>query len=97
MNEREHLERLVARLPPPIRPAAAFLLRPGAKWVRLPMGVLLVVGGVFGFLPILGFWMVPLGALLLAQDIPVLRGPTVRNLEAVQHWWERRRGGTRPP
>lgn len=97
MDEREHLERLVARLPAAVRPAAAFLLRPEAKWVRLPMGVLLVVGGVLGFLPILGFWMVPLGALLLAQDIPVLRGPTVRAIEAVQRWWERRRGGTRPP
>lgn len=92
MDEREHLERLVARLPRAIRPAASFLLRPDAKWVRLPAGVLLVVGGVFGFLPILGFWMIPLGALLLAQDIPVLRRPTVRAIEAVESWWRRRRG-----
>lgn len=95
-EHREHLERLLARLPPSIRSAASRLLRPEAKWVRLPVGVLLIVGGVFGFLPILGFWMIPLGALLLAQDIPALRGPTVRAIGAVQRWWERRRGA-RPP
>jgi hypothetical protein len=32
-----------------------------------------MVGGVFGFLPILGFWMIPLGAALIALDIPPLR------------------------
>jgi len=37
------------------------------------LGVLLVVGGVFGFLPILGFWMIPLGAAMIALDIPPLR------------------------
>ena len=48
--------------------------------------------GVVGFLPILGFWMLPLGALLLAEDLPFLRKPTLRALGAVQQWWDRRRG-----
>jgi hypothetical protein len=31
-------------------------------------------------LPILGFWMVPLGLALLAVDVPFLRGPLGRLL-----------------
>ncbi len=27
-----------------------------------------MVGGVLGFLPVLGFWMIPLGLLVLAPD-----------------------------
>jgi len=49
--------------------------RPTSRLIRLPMGVLLVFGGLFGFLPILGFWMLPLGLLLLARDIPSLERP----------------------
>ena len=44
------------------------------RFVRIPLGVLLVLGGLFGFLPVLGLWMLPLGLLLLAVDIPRLRG-----------------------
>lgn len=40
---------------------------------RSALGVLMVAGGVLGFLPILGFWMAPVGAALIALDIPVLR------------------------
>ena len=47
------------------------------RWllVRLPLALLLIVGGVFSFLPVLGIWMLPLGLLLLAVDLPFLRGP----------------------
>jgi hypothetical protein len=37
-------------------------------WIRTGSGSLLVVGGIFGFLPVLGFWMIPLGLILLAVD-----------------------------
>lgn len=43
------------------------------RLLRIPLAVLLVLGGLLGFLPILGFWMVPLGLLLLAVDIPALQ------------------------
>ena len=45
---------------------------------------------------ILGLWMVPLGALLLAQDIPFLRRPVGQALVWLERqWikWKRRRGG----
>ena len=35
------------------------------RWV---LGTILIVGGLLGFLPILGFWMIPLGLLVLAPD-----------------------------
>ena len=36
---------------------------------------LLIFGGIFSFLPVLGLWMLPLGLLLFAQDVPVLQKP----------------------
>lgn len=46
-------------------------LPPGA---RLVVGLLLIGGGMLGFLPVLGFWMIPLGIGVAALDIrPVLR------------------------
>jgi hypothetical protein len=53
----------------------ARIRRPGARWVRVPLGILLVLGGIFSFLPVLGIWMLPLGLLLLALDLIFLQGP----------------------
>jgi|SRR5690625_4239534 len=53
---------------------------------RLPLGLLLVVAGVVGFLPVLGFWMLPLGLLLLSIDVPALQGI----VSAVIIWARRR-------
>ena len=86
-----HLQRLATRLPGPLRSALVWVLRPEAKWLRIPLGLVLVLGGFVGFLPILGFWMIPLGALLLAEDFPLVRKPTVRAIDAVESWWMRRR------
>jgi RimJ/RimL family protein N-acetyltransferase len=42
--------------------------------LRLILGLLLMLGGVFAFLPVLGLWMLPLGAAIAALDImPILR------------------------
>lgn len=42
--------------------------------LRLVVGILLIGGGVLGFLPLLGFWMIPLGIAVAALDVlPVLR------------------------
>ncbi|HJM91776.1 MAG: hypothetical protein QGG19_10445 [Alphaproteobacteria bacterium] len=43
------------------------------RWLRLCVGVLLLFGGILGFLPILGFWMFPLGLLVLSYDLPTVR------------------------
>jgi hypothetical protein len=41
--------------------------------LRSALGVVLIGAGVVGFLPILGFWMLPLGLAFIALDIPPLR------------------------
>lgn len=37
--------------------------------LRLVAGLLLICGGFLGFLPVLGFWMIPLGLAVAALDV----------------------------
>jgi purine-cytosine permease-like protein len=46
---------------------------PGSRVGRTILGVLLIVGGLVGFLPLLGFWMIPLGLIVLSVDFPMVR------------------------
>jgi hypothetical protein len=63
------------------------LRHPHARWVRIPAGVLLILGGVFSILPVLGIWMLPLGLLLIAYDVPILRRPVGRfTIWAARKW-----------
>lgn len=68
-----------------------WLREPSSRWVRIPMGLLLVFGGILGFLPLLGLWMLPLGLLLLSQDLPFLRRPIRRMLICLERQWARRK------
>jgi hypothetical protein len=53
----------------------------------LPVGILFVIGGIFSILPVFGLWMLPLGLLLMAYDIPFLRKPVGRfTIWAVRKW-----------
>ena len=81
------LERLTDRLPERWQAAVRRLRQPCARRVRIPAGVLLIIGGCLFILPILGLWMVPLGLILLAEDVPVLR----RLRDRVLDWIERHR------
>lgn len=54
---------------------------------RIPAGVGLVIGGLLGWLPILGFWMLPLGLVLLSADFAPLR----RRRRLIVVWYGRRR------
>ncbi|WP_071672780.1 hypothetical protein [Nioella nitratireducens] len=40
--------------------------------LRLLLGLVLIAGGILGFLPVLGFWMLPLGVAVAALDIAPL-------------------------
>ena len=73
------LSRLEKRLPGFAARCLRYLVD-SSPWVRIPPALLIFLGGFVGFLPILGFWMIPLGLVLLAQDIPFLRPPLARML-----------------
>ena len=71
---------------------------PRNRIVRIGLGVSLVVlGGVFGWLPILGYWMVPLGLLVLASDSPVIRRWNRRAGVALVGWWRGRKSKRNAP
>lgn len=65
--------------------------RPSSRIVRIPLGILLVLGGIFSFLPVLGIWMLPLGLLLLALDLPILQPPLNSLILRGQRWWAKRK------
>lgn len=72
---------------------------PGHPVIRIILGCLLILGGFLGFLPILGFWMVPLGLLILAVDVPIARRLRRRTEIRLGRWlvkrhpkWARRFG-----
>ena len=91
MHPRIHdprLLRLLNALPHPARRSYTWLIRREARWLRLPLGLALIAGGILGFLPVLGVWMVPVGALLLGEDIPPVRRLTLRALGKAQQWWD---------
>lgn len=92
------LLRMLNAMPYPARRSYTWLIRPEAKWLRLPLSFVLIAGGTFGFLPVLGFWMLPIGVLLLGEDIPPVRRATLRVLGKAQHWWDgwRLRRSARP-
>ena len=59
--------------------------------LRKTVGVLLVLGGILGFLPILGYWMIPVGLTLLAVDWAWAR----RLSRRLRVWYGRRIQGRR--
>jgi hypothetical protein len=69
-----------------------WLRKPSSIYARIPIAFLLIVGGIFSFLPVLGLWMLPLGLLLFAQDVPILQTPMARMLGWIERKWiERQR------
>jgi hypothetical protein len=94
-----HLDRWQRLLPRWAARGLRWLRKPSARWLRIPIGLLLVVCGLFGFLPVLGFWMLIPGLLLLSLDLPFLRRPmrvmivrTRYALRRVRHWYRARSG-----
>ena len=81
-------DQIEQKAPGKISNALAALRRPKMQLIRIPMGILLVIGGILSFLPILGLWMLPLGLLLLAIDLPFLRPPVNRIVLWVERKWQ---------
>lgn len=59
---------------------------PRSRFLRILLGIAFIIGGLLGFLPIVGFWMLPLGLLVLSYDLPFAR----RWRRRFVVWWHRR-------
>jgi hypothetical protein len=85
------IERLIDRLPNSVRSTIRWLRRPSSRRVRVPAGVLLIGGSFLSILPFFGLWMLPLGLMLLAEDVPPLRRARDRILDHLErhrpHWF----------
>ena len=101
MNGRETLDlafsQLQALLPRRAARWLAWLRSPRAVWVRIPAGLLCIVAAAFWFMPIVGIEWLPVGLLLLAEDVPLLRKPVGRFIlfllaqgRRLQVWWQAR-------
>lgn len=80
------VEKYADKIPRPLGRFTRWMRKPELRWLRLVVGLLFIICGFIGFLPILGFWMVPLGLIILAQDIKWLQRPTLN----VITWLERK-------
>jgi hypothetical protein len=85
------LEHLQGHLPDWAAGVLRKTMEPSAKWIRMPAGIALMTGGTLGFLPILGFWMLPLGLALIARDVPFMQPPLTRGFA----WINRKLGHSR--
>jgi hypothetical protein len=81
------LQRLFNRLPDWLGRLIHRVREPSARWVRIPVALLCLLGGMMFFLPVLGIWMLPLGLLLLVEDLPFLR----RGVYGSVNWLAQRR------
>jgi hypothetical protein len=79
------IELLIQRLPRGLQPKVRWLRRPSARFARISAGVLLILAGLLFFLPVFGLWMLPLGLLLLAEDIKPLRRGSGNILAWIEH------------
>ncbi len=65
------------------------------RWLRIPVALLLILGGFAWFLPVLGLWMIAAGLLLLAF-VPLLRpvsggGHIIEGPAPIDLWRQRQR------
>jgi len=90
-----YLDKIDRRVPSSVSRFIQWLRKPSSLIVRWLVALLLIVGGVFSFLPVLGLWMLPLGFLLIAQDVPFLQEPLVNVLEWIETSWDRVRAAWR--
>ena len=42
---------------------------PSSRLFRMGVGIVLILFGLLGFLPVVGFWMIPLGMFVLSIDL----------------------------
>lgn len=76
----------------PIQIGGRTFALPKSRLARIIIGVVLIIGGILGFLPVLGFWMIPLGILVLSYELHLVR----RLRRRFDVWFARKKNGTQP-
>ncbi len=61
-------------------------IRTAPKVTRILIGAGLVIGGILGFLPVLGVWMIPLGLVVIFFDVPWVKARWL----AFRLWWKQK-------
>lgn len=89
-----HFEWIAQKLPDKGGRFVRWLREPSSRLVRIPLALLLILGGIFSILPVLGLWMLPLGLLLIAQDVPFLQLPLANMLGWIERKWMGRKGAS---
>jgi hypothetical protein len=83
----DHLDRKIDQisdqLPESVGAFLRWLKTPSSRWVRVPLALLLIVGGVAGFLPVLGFWIIPLGLLFAGTGRTIVSGTHIAVADGV--------------
>ncbi|MDQ2066420.1 hypothetical protein Q9295_08550 [Xinfangfangia sp. CPCC 101601] len=82
---------LFARWVPQLAGLLQFLQSKRARLIRIPLALLFILFGFVGFLPIVGFWMLPLGLFLLALDVPALQPLVAAGFIRGRRWWSLQR------
>jgi len=86
-----YMDRWQNHLPGWAVPVLRWLRKPSSRWIRIPVGLLLVAAGLLSFLPVFGLWMLVPGLLLLSLDLPALRRPIRVAILRLRRWRHRRR------
>lgn len=76
MDEKTRLHRqfdAIGRMTPASRRVIDPLVSGRLRAFRMPIAFILIVGSFLAILPVFGLWMLPLGLMLLALDVPFLR------------------------
>ena len=68
---------------------------PRSRLLRIGLGIVFVLGGIFSILPVLGLWMLPVGLMILASDNGRIRRFNRRAFVAIMERWNAWRGKPR--
>ena len=83
-----YLTRIGTYLPGWLCRTVIWLRKPSRVPARAAVSLLLIAGGFLSFLPVLGLWMLPLGLIVISQDIQFLRRPLLRSFQWVDRKWQ---------
>jgi membrane-bound ClpP family serine protease len=81
-------DELEQHAPDRVARAIRWVRNPKARWIRFSLGLVLIALGLLGpVLPLVGIEFIPVGLLLIAQDVPPLREPVARMTLWLERKW----------